>query len=64
VPKTVLPGPPRSFDFDYSYDGVMRSHADSLKRLRVDRIDILLAHDLTPTSMARPTSLRSASVSS
>jgi len=47
VPKTVFAKTPsRAFDFDYSYDGVMRSHADSLKRLKVDRIDILLAHDL------------------
>ncbi|MDE1150719.1 MAG: aldo/keto reductase [Azospirillaceae bacterium] len=32
--------------FDYSYDGVMRSYEDSRRRLRRDRIDILLAHDL------------------
>lgn len=32
--------------FDYSYDAVMRSHEASLKRLRRDRIDILLAHDI------------------
>lgn len=32
--------------FDYSYDGVMRSFESSLKRLQVERIDILLAHDL------------------
>lgn len=32
--------------FDYGYDAVMRSHAESLKRLGRDRIDILLAHDL------------------
>ena len=38
--------PSRTFDFDYSYDGVMRSHEDSLKRLGVDRIDILLVHDV------------------
>ena len=30
---------------DYGYDGVMRSHEDSLKRLGVDRIDILHIHD-------------------
>ena len=48
VPKTrLLRRRPRArFDFDYSYDGVMRSHADSLKRMNVDRIDILLVHDL------------------
>ncbi|MBB5519651.1 aldo/keto reductase [Amphiplicatus metriothermophilus] len=32
--------------FDYSYDGVMRSFEDSLKRLGLDRVDILYAHDL------------------
>jgi D-threo-aldose 1-dehydrogenase len=32
--------------FDYSYDGVMRSHEASLRRLQVDRVDILLAHDV------------------
>jgi D-threo-aldose 1-dehydrogenase len=31
--------------FDYSYDGVMRSYEESLKRLGVDRIDILHIHD-------------------
>ncbi len=33
-------------EFDYSYDGVMRSFADSCRRLRRERVDILLAHDL------------------
>jgi D-threo-aldose 1-dehydrogenase len=32
--------------FDYSYDGVMRSYASSLQRLRTDRIDILYVHDI------------------
>jgi D-threo-aldose 1-dehydrogenase len=31
--------------FDFSYDGVMRSYSESLKRLQVDRIDILHIHD-------------------
>jgi len=34
--------------FDYSYDGVMRSFESSLKRLDVDRIDVLLLHDIGP----------------
>lgn len=34
--------------FDYSYDAVMRSFESSLQRLHVNRIDILLAHDLGP----------------
>jgi len=32
--------------YDYSYDGVLRSHESSLARLGVDRIDILLVHDI------------------
>ena len=41
---------PGSFPFhqvyDYSYDGVMRSYEDSLQRLGLSRIDILLLHDI------------------
>ena len=32
--------------FDYSYDGVMRSFEDSLQRLGINSIDLLLIHDL------------------
>jgi D-threo-aldose 1-dehydrogenase len=32
--------------FDYSYDGIMRSFEDSLQRLGLPRIDLLLIHDL------------------
>ena len=32
--------------FDYGYDGVMRSFEDSLQRLGINRIDVLLIHDL------------------
>jgi D-threo-aldose 1-dehydrogenase len=32
--------------FDYSRDGILRSVETSLKRLRTDRIDILLLHDI------------------
>jgi D-threo-aldose 1-dehydrogenase len=38
--------PSRREIYDYSYDGVMRSVDFSLERLGIDRIDILLAHDL------------------
>jgi D-threo-aldose 1-dehydrogenase len=38
--------PNRTFRYDYTYDGVMRSHEASLARLRQDRIDILLVHDI------------------
>nr|WP_303657438.1 aldo/keto reductase [Asticcacaulis aquaticus] len=39
-------GDPFEEHFDYSYSGIMRSFEDSLKRLKRERIDILLAHDL------------------
>jgi D-threo-aldose 1-dehydrogenase len=38
--------PNRTFRYDYTYDGVMRSHEASLARLQQDRIDILLVHDI------------------
>jgi D-threo-aldose 1-dehydrogenase len=31
--------------YDFSYDGVMRSFEESLKRLRLDRVDMLYIHD-------------------
>lgn len=37
--------PPLRPRFDYSYDGVMRSVEESLVRLGLDRVDILLVHD-------------------
>lgn len=39
---------PRPFapKFDYSYDAIVRSHAESLERLGVPRVDILLVHDI------------------
>jgi D-threo-aldose 1-dehydrogenase len=39
---------PRPFApvFDYGYESVMRSHAESLERLGVPRVDILLCHDI------------------
>lgn len=32
--------------YDYSYDGVMRSFEESLTRLGLDRVDIILVHDI------------------
>lgn len=32
--------------FDYSYDGIMRAYEDSLQRLGMTRVDILIIHDL------------------
>jgi D-threo-aldose 1-dehydrogenase len=39
---------PLSFEvrFDYSYDGIIRSYEDSLQRLGLPELDILLIHDL------------------
>ena len=31
--------------FDFSYDGVLRSYEESLRRLGVNRVDILHIHD-------------------
>jgi D-threo-aldose 1-dehydrogenase len=41
---------PRPFapKFDYSYDAIRRSHEESLERLGVPRVDILLIHDIGP----------------
>jgi D-threo-aldose 1-dehydrogenase len=41
----VTPEPYES-EFDYTYDGVLRTYEASLRRLRRDRVDLLLAHDL------------------
>lgn len=32
--------------FDYRYDAILRSHRESLERLRIPRIDILYIHDI------------------
>ncbi len=41
-----IDAPPYEPLFDYSYDGIMRSCEASLERLGLDRIDILLMHDI------------------
>lgn len=50
APKPVADEWPGSFSFnpvyDYTYDGVMRSYEDSLQRLGLTKIDILLLHDI------------------
>jgi D-threo-aldose 1-dehydrogenase len=38
--------PPCEIVYDYSYDGTMRSLEASLTRLRLDRVDVLLIHDV------------------
>ena len=40
-----LANPDMHLELDYSYDGVMRSLEDSLRRWKVDRVDILHIHD-------------------
>ncbi len=37
---------PFDFYYDYSYDGIMRSFEQSLQRLGMNRIDLLMIHDL------------------
>jgi D-threo-aldose 1-dehydrogenase len=37
--------PPVNPTFDFSYDGVMRSVEESLRRLGLDRVDVLFIHD-------------------
>ena len=32
--------------YDYTYDGIMRAYEDSLQRLGLEKIDILLVHDI------------------
>ena len=39
-------GLPFELRFDYSYDGVMRSYEDSLQRLGLPRVDLLVIHDV------------------
>ncbi|MBB4065642.1 aldo/keto reductase [Gellertiella hungarica] len=46
TPEAFVDVPQKRIVFDYSYDGVMRSHEASLKRLGVDHVDILLVHDV------------------
>jgi len=35
-------------EYDYSHDGILRSHEQSLQRLGLGRVDILLVHDIGP----------------
>jgi D-threo-aldose 1-dehydrogenase len=45
-PGTWVNAPLNKIVYDYSYDGVMRSFEESLKRLQLDKIDILYVHDV------------------
>ena len=44
--KIFVNTPRYRFEFDYSYDAVMRSFEESLRRLGLERVDILYIHDL------------------
>jgi D-threo-aldose 1-dehydrogenase len=46
TPEAFVDVPQKRIVFDYSYDGVMRSHEASLARLGTGRIDILFVHDV------------------
>lgn len=37
---------PFTMEFDYSYDGTMRSFEDSLQRMALERMDIVFIHDI------------------
>jgi D-threo-aldose 1-dehydrogenase len=47
APAGIFVGaPPFEIDYDYGYDGAMRSLEASLKRMGLDRVDVLLIHDV------------------
>ena len=46
TPTAFVDTPQKKIVYDYTYDGVMRSHEASLARLGVERVDILLVHDV------------------
>lgn len=50
TPESFVDVPQKRIQFDYSYDGVMRSHEASLERLDVAGVDILLVHDVDAIS--------------
>ncbi|WP_367714443.1 aldo/keto reductase (plasmid) [Nitratireductor sp. GISD-1A_MAKvit] len=46
TPTAFVDTPQKKIVYDYTYDGVMRSHEASLARLGVEHVDILLVHDV------------------
>jgi D-threo-aldose 1-dehydrogenase len=46
TPAAFVDVPQKRIVYDYTYDGVMRSHDASLERLGVEAVDILLVHDV------------------
>lgn len=47
-------GLPFEHRFDYTYDGIMRSYEDSLTRLGLNTVDLLLIHDLDVAEIGSP----------
>ena len=45
--KMFIDAAPFRSDYDYSYDGIMRSHEHSLQRLGLERVEILYMHDIS-----------------
>lgn len=46
TPEAFIDVPQKRIAFDFTYEGIMRSHEDSIARLKSDRIDMLFLHDL------------------
>jgi D-threo-aldose 1-dehydrogenase len=46
TPEAFVDVPQKRIVFDFTYDGIMRSYEDSIVRLKTDRIDMLLLHDI------------------
>ncbi|MCP4381498.1 MAG: aldo/keto reductase, partial [Hyphomicrobiales bacterium] len=46
TPECFVAVPQKKIVYDYSYDGIMKSHEASLSRLGVDHVDVLLVHDV------------------
>lgn len=46
TPTAFVDVPQKRIVYDYTYDGVMRSHEASLARLGVEAVEILLVHDV------------------
>jgi D-threo-aldose 1-dehydrogenase len=46
TPAAFVDVPQKRIVYDYTYDGVMRSHEASLERLGVEAVDMLLVHDV------------------
>jgi len=46
TPEAFVDVPQKKIVFDFTYDGIMRSFADSVQRLGTNQIDMLFLHDL------------------